>query len=231
MKNGLLSVAGLMMLPLATSACVRDAQIAVPATLAASTEQIVLAGMGGSDRGSFRLGASEGHFTRAADRYGDDFATFNSGGGTFSVTGPETGAISAECAFDQSDAEIGIATLPVERFLYRCRFQEGGRPIDASLVLEEAPRSPRRLLSQVSRAGTLHFGGRIYGIRAIHEFQGGSLLSGTPLGYSFDTDGRAIGAVDLNGLDKTIYTPRGGAERQAVLIGSLALSILWDPGD
>jgi hypothetical protein len=37
--------------------------------------------------------------------------------------------------------------------------------------------------------------------------------------------------VDLNGGTKTIFAPRAGPEREAVLAASLALSILWDPDE
>jgi len=61
--------------------------------------------------------------------------------------------------------------------------------------------------------------------------RGGSLPNGTPLGYSFDVAGRQVGAVDLNGRNKTIYAPRQpGPERDAVLMAALALSVFWDPG-
>jgi hypothetical protein len=43
--------------------------------------------------------------------------------------------------------------------------------------------------------------------------------------------GREIGALDLNGLNKTIFAPRLGPEREAVLAASLALSILWYDGN
>ncbi len=58
---------------------------------------------------------------------------------------------------------------------------------------------------------------------------GDRVPAGTPLGYAFHLDGRQIGAVDLNGTDKTIYAPRAGPEREAVLAAGLALSIFWDP--
>ena len=52
-----------------------------------------------------------------------------------------------------------------------------------------------------------------------------------PLGYAFEANGRQVGAVDLNGTKKTIYAPPSGPERELVIAASLALSILWDPGE
>ena len=69
------------------------------------------------------------------------------------------------------------------------------------------------------------------GVPGLDTVLGGGLPTGMPLGYAFDVGGRQIGAVDLNGTNKTIYAPsRPGPERDAVLMASLALSVFWDPG-
>ena len=82
-----------------------------------------------------------------------------------------------------------------------------------------------------TRAGELRLGQLTVAIRPIHQAQGGGLPTDMPLGYAFDVGGRQIGAVDLNGTNKTIYAPRQpGSERDAVLMASLALSVFWDPG-
>lgn len=77
----------------------------------------------------------------------------------------------------------------------------------------------------------LLFDRQLIGIRSIHRFEGGKVPAATPLGYAFSVDGREIGAIDLNGPDKTVFVPRDPRLREAVLAASLALSIFWDPGD
>jgi hypothetical protein len=228
-KSLLLCGVGLMSAALA--GCVREARIATPSGLVAASEQIELE-MGNGERGRLRLGASEGRFTRQAIEESRDwgFETLRYGGGTFDVSGPEVGGgLAGTCGYDESERNLGSLAVADLRFAYRCRFARDGAPIEAGLILEEIPTRPGRLLSARTRTGEVHIDDMVVTIRAVHEMEGGGLPTGTPLGYAFDVDGRAIGAVDLNGSDKTIFAPRSGPERQAVLAASLALSILWDP--
>lgn len=217
----------------ALAGCVRDAQIAVPSDLRAGSERIEVTGIGGFQRGTFRLGASQGSFRRSAGQEAfDDGYVSNAGSASFNVDGPELGGpLSADCGFQQGEIDAGIAILPADRFTFHCGFHRGSEASKGELILRAVPRSPGRLLSGISRAGELNFEGRRIGIRAIHDMEGGKLPSGTPLGYMFDIGGRQIGAVDLNGGDKIVYAPPPGPEREAVLAASLALSILWDPGE
>jgi hypothetical protein len=214
--------------------CVQDARIAVPSDLAAASERIELTGMGGGERGRLRLGSSEGRFTRASFQGSEDGGRLvrSEGGGSFEVSGPDVqGVLAGECRFDEAELRAGSLSFPSERFAYRCRFSRGGEPIDAGLILEEIPTRPGRLLSGRTRGGEIHLGGEVVTISAVHDMEGGRLPTAMPLGYRFEIDGRSVGAVDLNGGDKTLYVPRSGPERQAVLAASLALSILWDPGE
>ncbi len=221
------------MLALALAGCVRDAHIALPSELATSSDRIEVTGIGGFERGAFQLGASEGSFRRSAGQEAfDDGYVSNAGRASFTVDGPELGGqLSADCGFHQAEVDAGLVVLPAERFSFHCGFRSGTDAPKGELILRAVPRSPGRLLSGISRAGELTFGGRRIGIRAIHDMEGGKLPSGTPLGYMFETNGKQIGAVDLNGTNKTVYAPRSGPEREAVLAASLALSILWDPGE
>lgn len=216
------------------AACVRDARIAVPSDLAAVSERIELTGMGNGERGSFRLGASEGRFTRSSLQEGYDggFLKRDFGGGSFEVAGPEVGGtLSGRCEHERTERNVGALVVPDQRFAYRCGFERDGRPIEAGLILEAVPSRPDKLLSGITRAGEIHLGGHVLGIRPIHEMEGGRLPTGMPLGYAFDLDGRSVGAVDLNGADKTIYVPPSEPARETVIAASIALSILWDPGE
>lgn len=75
----------------------------------------------------------------------------------------------------------------------------------------------------------LVYEGREIAVRSIHRDIAGGLPTSTALGYSFSANGREIGAVDLNGLNKTLYVPRSGPDREAVIVASVALSTFWDP--
>lgn len=230
-KRGLIAASAVLALALA--GCVRDAHIAVPSDLRAGSERIEVTGIGGFERGDFRLGASTGSFRRSAGQQAfDDFYVSNAGTASFTVDGPEVGGpLSADCGFHQGEVDTGIVVLAAERFTFHCGFERGAGTPKGELILRAVPRSPGRLLSGISRAGELNFDGRRIGIRAIHDMEGGKMPTGAPLGDLFETGGRKIGAVDLNGGSKTVYAPLSGPDREAVLAASLALSILWDPGE
>ena len=230
MKNGILALA---LTTVAAGGCVGEARMAMPSDLAAATDRIEMTGIGHGESGHFQLGASTGTFRRGAaeHRSDDGFFVWNRGGGDFTVTGPDVGgALSGGCLYREDRHDAGSVEITARPFAYRCRFDRNGEPLDAGLVLDAVPRSPGRLLSAATLAGTLHYGGRAIGIRAIHDMEGGRVPSGTPLGYMFDVGGRPIGAIDVNGAGKTIYAPRSGEDREVVLAGAVALAILWYDG-
>jgi hypothetical protein len=220
-----------LLLTVAIAGC-SSAQTAMPSDVLASTERLDLTGMGGWQDGRFQLGSSEGRFSRRATqtRLFDTFVR-DAGRGSFEVTGPEFGgAASGHCGFEQREIDAGVAVLPNGRLTYRCRFERAGESLNGGLLLAEVPHGSGAFAGR-TRAGEIQLGDLRVGIRPVHHFQGGSMPTGTPFGYAFDVGGRQIGAVDLNGAKKTIYAPRAsGPERDAVLMASLALSVLWDPG-
>jgi hypothetical protein len=210
-----------------------EARIATPSDLAANTEQLELSGMGGWQDGRFRLGSSEGRFSRRADqaKFVNTFIR-NAGGGSFEVRGPEFGGTAGgRCGFDEREVDLGVAVVPNGRLTYNCEFHRAGQRLYGSLFVAEVPNGSG-LLAGRTRAGELQIGDLRIGIRPIHHADGGGLPTGMPLGYAFDIGGRHVGAVDLNGTNKIIFAPRqAGSERDAVLMASLALSVFWDPGE
>lgn len=216
-----------MLIAAATLAgCVRDAHIATPSSLAAATDRLELRGMGGGTSGRFTLASSAGRFTRGADRLDYGGYVEQRGGGSFTLSGPEVGGteLSGRCRFDQGKADFGSVSVGTEPFLYTCSFAREDEAIAGELVLEAAPH-----LYKEKREGSLRFGGERIALRSVHQDQGGGLAAHTPLGYVFEIDGRQVGAIDLNGLNKTVYAPRDPQQREAVLAASMALAILWDP--
>lgn len=230
MRTMLIPVAALA--AAALSGCVREARIAVPSDVAASTERLELRGMGGGTRGSFRLGTSAGRFTRSSERAGAFGALLvtKGGGGSFAVSLPG-GELSGECGFREREVNAGPVSVTTRPFVYRCGFRRDGRPIDAELTIEESHVSAGALLSKRERRGTLFFEGREIALRSLHRDAGGGLPTAAPLGYAFDGAGRQIGAVDLNCGNKTLFVPSAGPDRDAAIAAGLALSILWDPAE
>jgi hypothetical protein len=205
--------------------CVREARIAVPSELTATTESLALNGMGLGRRGDFTFAGSRGEFTRGADRlaFFGDFLVRNSGAGSFRHDGLE-----GACRYRERELNLGPVSARTRPFAYHCFFARNGAPA-GELVIEEETGTTGAMLSKRGRRGWMLFGGARYEIKSIHRDQGGGLANATPLGYRFDAAGRAVGAVDLNGPNKTLFAPRDGAARDAVFAGGLALSVLWDP--
>ena len=224
-------LASALLLSTAVAGC-SDARIALPSDVAANTEKLELTGMSGWQDGHVRLGASQGRFSRRSTqtRLLDTFVR-DAGSGSFEIAGPEFGgAAGGRCGFEQREIDAGIAVLPNGRLTYRCAFHRDSQPVQGGLFLAEVPHGSG-LLAGITRAGDAQVGSVKLNIRPIHRLAGTSVPTGTPLGYSFDVEGRQVGAVDLNGLNKTIYAPRHpGPERDAVLMAALALSVFWDPG-
>jgi hypothetical protein len=197
----------------------------MPGELAGATETLAINGMGLGRRGDFTLAGSRGEFTRGADTLSllGDFLVRNSGAGNFRHAGLE-----GACRYREGEVNIGPITARTRPFSYRCLFARNGVPA-GELVIGEERGTTSAMLSKRGREGYLLFDGLRYEVKSIHRSQGGGIANATPLGYRFDTAGRAVGAVDLNGPNKTLYAPRASAAREAVFAGGLALSVLWDP--
>jgi len=209
------------------------ARIEVPLALAATTQPVELTGMGFGQRGDFTLGTSSGTFRRhalSADDphiFGADQVTSFFGNGSFRVQGADfDGKVEGECRYLEAEATAGPATVTTIPFRYRCNFYRNGQPLQASLILHAAPRAIGPLTAE-TRIGWLEIGGRNFRIEPIHHSPQLAITTSEPLGYRFVVADSDVGAIDMNGERKTIYAPAHGPDREAVLIGSLALSVLW----
>lgn len=212
-------------------ACVQNSGIDVPPATLADTQQLDLVGLGGWQDGRFQLGQSEGRFSRRAGQQRFGSRVRNTGGASFAASGPELGDnVRGRCTFDEQELDLGIAALPDGRLSYRCRL-ESDRGQGGDLFLAEVPHGTG-LLAGRTRAGEVRFADMRLEIQPIHHFRGGRIPAGSPIGYSFHRDGRQVGAVDLTDPKRRIHAPlQPGAERDAVLLGGLALSLFWDPGE
>jgi hypothetical protein len=218
---------------LALSACsIREARIATPSDFAATTEQLELRGMGGGRSGDFRLGGVPGSFSRSAERQEifDPLLVRHRGGGSFNLSeSPLAPQLSGRCRYREQDLNVGSISVTPDRLGYHCVFHRDSRPLAAELVLEDPKPLFGTLHGRAERIGRLYIEGQEIGIRSIHRDREGGLPAPTALGYMFDVGGRDIGAVDVNGLNKTLYVPRDPQLREAVIAAGLALSIFWDP--
>lgn len=210
------------------------AHIAAPANVAGGAEQLQITGMGFGERGTFALASSSGSFYRQAlssrhrnFAFSPERVTTYRGDSGFEVKGPDfAGAVVGSCShFEQ---EVGTRTLSVTQtpFHYRCRFFRDGQLLAGELLLSAAPRAVGPFTAE-TRVGLLTLGERAIEIQPIHDSPNLKIPTSEPLGYRFVAANQDLGAIDLNGERKTIYAPRGGADREAVLMASLALSVLW----
>jgi hypothetical protein len=209
------------------------APIALPTELALA-ERLDITGMGFGERGRLAVGASSGTFYRhSLKNRRRDFGspgriTSYAGDSGFDVQGPDlAGSVMASCIHFEQEVGTRSFSVTTEPFSYRCRFMRNGTNPSGELLLHSAPRAVGPLLAE-TRTGRMSLGGNHIAIEPIHTSPGLKVPTSEPLGYRFLSGGRVIGAVDLNSERKTIYVPRTSPdERQAVLIGSLALSVLW----
>lgn len=207
------------------SGCIREARIVMPSELTASTEALQISGMGLGRRGDFKLAGMDGRFTRGADSlsFSGDLLVSNSGGGSFRYAGLE-----GTCRYREQEVNVGVFSTRTKPFAYHCYLDRNGVPAGELLIREERG-TTGAMLSKRGREGYLIFDNVRYDIKSVHRLEGGRLATATALGYRFDVAGRSVGAVDLNGPNKTLFAPRVGASREAIFAGALALSVLWDP--
>lgn len=213
---------------LALGGCLPKARIALPGDFAAGAEQLEIAGMGIGRRGDFRFAKGSGSFERGAETMAflDRTIVRNKGGGSFRFTGPD-GTLSGSCRYREEEVNVGIVSDQTRPFAYRCQLTRDGRPAGELRVGEELGTLGAMVGNR--RRGELLFEGLRFEVRSIHRHAGGGLPTDNPLGYRFEAQGRTVGAIDVNGQGKTVFAPAAGPERTAVLAGSLALAILWDP--
>jgi hypothetical protein len=218
---------------LTTAACsaIQPAQMALPPELPARTESIAIEGMGGSTRGSFRVAGTSGSFTRSAQRLAlfDELAVFDWGGTSFTLAGPP--AVAAVCKMRQTTVNIGIVGFSPKPMAYECDFRIDGQPVAARFSLQESRDGTGTLTAQAQRRGLLQWPGSTLALRSVHQVQGSPLPLQTPIGYVFEAQGRAVGAIELNGLTPALWLPPAGDPqlRQAVLVAAVALAVFWDP--
>jgi len=64
----------------------------------------------------------------------------------------------------------------------------------------------------------------------VHAVEGSPFPLGTPIGFVFEHNGGAVGAIELNGLTPRLWLPAGDDDtRRAAVTAALALAIFWDP--
>jgi hypothetical protein len=215
-------LAGLAALAVAACAGLPAARMALPEPLAAQPAE-TLRGLGGGRGGDFVLGRDTGRFERGADRlslFDDRFVADRATAGWQAADGTR-----ARCRGRQASASGGVLAAAVKRYTVQCEIS-GPQPAELQLQADGAALSP------ATRSGTITAGGQRLLLRSVHRVQGSPLPLDTPIGYVFEHEGRAVGAVELNGTEPRVWRPAPGTPLHgAVTHAVLALALLRDPAN
>lgn len=211
------------------------AEMRLPPGLATQGETLRVEGIGGGNRGSFRVGGWQGSFTRSEERLAlfDSLVTNRASAG-FVIAGPGiSDTIEADCRMRERVVELDVIVFTPQRMAYACRFTAGGgRAFPARFELQEARTGFADALSRRQRRGEIALGGEVVQIRSVHKLEGSPFEMASPIGYVFEQQGRAVGAVELNGKPRLILSdPANQGLSRTLTVAAMALALLRDPAD
>lgn len=219
---------------LAGCASIKPAEMRLPAGLAADAAPMTIKGIGGGRHGRFTVGDYRGGFERSEERLAifDAFVK-NYGHVAYTIEGPEiSDYIDARCRMREREIDLGIIEFKPKKMAFRCEFLAAGHPFPARFELQEVNRGLGGALSREERRGEIALGGEIVQMRSVHKIEGSGLAVASPIGYVFEQDGRAVGAVELNGKAR-LFIPQGtdpGLARTLTIAG-VTLAVFWDPAN
>lgn len=208
------------------------AEMRLPSSLGAGTERIEIAGMNGWTHGRFTAGEYHGGYERGLDRL-EVANLFRRTGGhaEFTLFGPGiSDDIEGRCQVRERALTLEGVEFKPAPMAYRCDFYAQGRDIPARFELQESHRGLADVLTRDARRGEIGLAGEIVRFRSVHKVRGVALPVENPIGYVFERDGRAIGALQLNG-GPVLILPHDTevGPRRAMMVASLALATIWDP--
>jgi hypothetical protein len=200
------------------------AQMALPETLTAIAPETVQ-GLGGKREGEFVLAGTPGRFERSASRLSlfDDLMAFDRVGASYRTAPSQGAAVAASCRGRQTEATVGVLSGAPRPYEVRCQFSGG---VSGEMVLAAPSAVPG---TRAERRGSVNAGGVTLALESVHRVQGSPLPLEQPIGYVFTQDGRAVGAIELNGTPRLWRPPAGTPAHDAVTQAALALALLWDP--
>ncbi len=220
---------------LTACAAIQPAQMRLPDTLSASaTNTTRITGFNGWNTGKFEAGRYNGSYQRSEGGL-TLFDTWikRSAHARFAIAGPEiSSTIEAECRMRERAINAGkgveITTNPMA---FRCEFESDGQPFPARFELQEVTGGGTAAY-RYERRGEIALGGEIVQIRSVHDLVGTPNGTITPIGYLFEQNGRAVGALEINGTPELIV-PEGtdpGLAR-TLNVAAIALAVFQDPAN
>lgn len=224
-------LAVLAVLVLGACGAVQPARMNLPEPLRTSTP-VPVEGMTAGQRGEFRAAGYHGQYVRSATRLEifEDLAVFDRGRASYTLDGVMEGPLSARCTVRQTSVTIGIVGFEPKKLAYECDFDAQGKAAGVRFTLQEARDAGTPKTLQAERRGRVDYGTQTLALRSVHALEGSPFPLATPIGYVFEQDGRAVGAIELNGLTPRLWLPAANDDtRRAAVVAAMALAILWDP--
>lgn len=221
----------LAVVALAACGAIQPARMQLPDPLPADPP-VAIEGMAAGQRGEFRAAGYHGQYARSATRLEifDDLAVFDRGRASYTLDGVMEAPLSARCTVRQTSMTIGVVGFDPKRLAYECDFDAQGKAAGIRFTLQEARDNGTPKTLQAERRGRIEYRGRTLTLRSVHAVEGSPFPLAAPIGYVFEQDGRAVGAIELNGLTPRLWLPGSSDDtRRAAVVAAMALAIFWDP--
>lgn len=229
MKPAILAMAALAAITI--SACaIAPADMARPVALQ-SASATPITGIGAGERGSFAVGQNTGSFSRSATKLSFfDLFNMRDGGANFTLQGADfQNGLQVACTMRERAVTIDIVEFKPGPMALGCDVRSNGQIAPVMLEVQEAAAD---FTNHEQRRGRVMVDGAALDIRSVHEIAGSPLPTAAPMGYVFERNGVAVGGVDLNNGPVVFEAPTAStADRKAVLLAAVALSVFWDPAN
>lgn len=228
MKYASLAMAALVAASLSACAAIRPAEMARPAALQTASATPIT-GIGGGQDGAFAVAGNTGNFHRTATKLSFfDLFNMRDGSADFTLQGQDfADGLKVSCAMRERTITLDIVEFKPSPMALGCDVRAGGQLAPVMLEVQE---SAPDLTNREQRRGRVMIDGVALDIRSVHEIAGTPLPTSAPIGYVFERNGVAVGGVDLNNGPLMFEAPNATtADRKAVMLAAVALSVFWDP--
>jgi hypothetical protein len=228
------AIAGALALSAAACASIQPAQMAVPASLEATTETLPMTGIGGWTKGDFAFAGHDIAYARSETRLSVfGLVERNAGYTRYTMRGPSiSDEIGVDCNMREINLTLGDAAFTPTKMAFGCDFTANGLPFPARFELQEIREGLGGMLNKKERRGEIALDRVILEIRSVHKLVGTPIEMASPIGYVFLKDGQPVGAVELNGTPQVkLPVTDDVALRRAVITGAVTLALFWDPAN